>query len=257
MKIVIVSGGFDPIHSGHISYLKDAKNFGDKLIVALNSDEWLDNKKGKSFMPFSERKIILENINYVDEVIDFEDDQQGSAIKAIEKVKSLYPNDQILFANGGDRDKANIPEMVVDDVEFIFGIGGNDKMNSSSWILKNWKYYFEERIWGSFYNLFEDKDCKVKELIVDSGKGMSFQKHFKRNEIWLITRGACVVNFSKDDPNKRESVTLKKFNQFNVNLGDWHQITNPFKEKCHIIEIQYGDECIESDIERLEYYQEK
>ena len=56
-------------------------------------------------MPFSERKIILENINYVDEVIDFEDDQQGSAINAIEKVKSLYPNDQILFANGGDRDK--------------------------------------------------------------------------------------------------------------------------------------------------------
>ena len=119
MKIVIVSGGFDPIHSGHISYLKDAKNFGDKLIVALNSDEWLENKKGKFFMPFSERKIILENINYVDEVIDFEDDQQGSAINAIEKVKSLYPNDQILFANGGDRDKTNIPEMFVDDVEFI------------------------------------------------------------------------------------------------------------------------------------------
>ena len=257
MKIVIVSGGFDPVHSGHISYLKDAKNFGDKLIVALNSDEWLENKKGKFFMPFSERKIILENINYVDEVIDFEDDQQGSSINAIEKVKSLYPNDQILLANGGDRDKTNIPEMFVDDVEFIFGIGGDDKMNSSSWILKNWNYYFEERIWGSFYNLFEDKDHKVKELIIDPGKGMSFQKHFKRSEIWLITKGSCVVNFSKDDPNKRESVTLKKFDQFNVNLGDWHQITNPFKEKCHIIEIQYGDECVESDIERLEYYQEK
>ena len=95
----------------------DVKNFGDKLIVALNSDEWLENKKGKFFMPFSERKIILENINYVDEVIDFEDDQQGSAINAIEKVKNLYPNDQILFANGGDRDKTNIPEMFVDDVE--------------------------------------------------------------------------------------------------------------------------------------------
>ena len=116
MKIVIVSGGFDPVHSGHISYLKDAKNFGDKLIVALNSDEWLENKKGKFFMPFSERKIILENINYVDEVIDFEDDQQGSSINAIEKVKSLYPNDQILFANGGDRDKTNIPEIIISKI---------------------------------------------------------------------------------------------------------------------------------------------
>jgi len=257
MKIVIVSGGFDPIHSGHISYLKDAKKYGDKLIVALNSDTWLENKKGKAFMPFSERSIILKNITCVDQVIDFEDDDHGSAINALKKIKNLYPNDEILFANGGDRDKTNIPEMSVKDVEFIFSIGGDEKMNSSSWILKNWQYYFEKRIWGSFYNLFENKDCKVKELIVDPGKGMSFQKHFKRSEIWLVSKGSCVVNFSEDNPNKRESITLNKFDQFNVKLGDWHQITNPFKEQCHIIEIQYGDECVESDIERLEYYQEK
>ena len=206
MKIVIVSGGFDPVHSGHISYLKDAKNFGDKLIVALNSDEWLENKKGKFFMPFSERKIILENINYVDEVIDFEDDQQGSAINAIEKVKNLYPNDQILFANGGDRDKTNIPEMLVDDVEFIFGIGGDDKMNSSSWILKNWNYYFEERIWGSFYNLFEDKDHKVKELI-----------NAKRNDEAINTLDNCKTiieeyadSYSKNQNIKNESIKRKE-----------------------------------------------
>ena len=108
-------------------------NLGDKLIVALNSDEWLENKKGKFFMPFSERKIILENINYVDEVIDFEDDQQGSAINAIEKVKSLYPNDQILFANGGDRSTGEVPESVVckkHEIEMIDGLG--EKIRSSS-----------------------------------------------------------------------------------------------------------------------------
>ena len=66
MKIIIVSGGFDPIHSGHIAYFKAAKALGDKLIVALNSDQWLINKKGKFFMPFGERKIIIENVGMVD-----------------------------------------------------------------------------------------------------------------------------------------------------------------------------------------------
>ena len=85
MKISVVSGGFDPLHSGHISYLKEAKNYGEKLIVALNSDDWLIKKKGKFFLPFSERKIILESLKYVDEVIDFEDDKQGSCINALKK----------------------------------------------------------------------------------------------------------------------------------------------------------------------------
>jgi len=256
LKIIIVSGGFDPIHSGHIDYLKSAKKNGDRLIVALNSDDWLIKKKSKFFMPFSERKIILENISCVDEVIDFADDDKGSAINAIKKIKNLYPNEQIVFANGGDRNKTNIPEMVIEDVEFIFSVGGDNKANSSSWILKNWQYYHEERIWGSFYNLFEDKDVKVKELIVDPGKGMSFQKHFKRSEIWLVSQGSCIVNFSKDEPDNRNSITLKKFDQYNVPVTEWHQITNPFKEKCHIIEIQYGEACVEDDIERVEYYNE-
>ena len=140
MKIIIVSGGFDPIHSGHIEYFKSAKSYGDKLVVALNSDSWLENKKGKFFMPFIERKAIIESIGCVDEVIDFEDDDIGSATNAIRRVKGIYPNDDIFFANGGDRDKENIPEMSVDNINFLFGVGGNDKKNSSSWILKKWQY---------------------------------------------------------------------------------------------------------------------
>ena len=95
MKIVVVSGGFDPIHTGHIEYFKSAKSLGDKLIVALNSDNWLEKKKGKFFMPFEERESIVKSITYVDEVISFEDDVKGSCINALEKVKLLYPNDQI------------------------------------------------------------------------------------------------------------------------------------------------------------------
>ena len=255
MKIIIVSGGFDPIHSGHIEYFKSAKNLGDKLIVALNSDRWLENKKGKFFMPFEERKTIIENLVSVDDVIDFQDDAAGSATNALLKVKEMYPNEDIVFANGGDRDKENIPEMSVDGIEFAFSVGGNDKKNSSSWILKNWQYYHEERIWGSFYNLFEDgKEIKVKELIVKPGHGMSFQKHSKRSEIWLVSRGSCIINYSKDSPDNKKNIELNQFNHYLVPVGEWHQITNPFNTTCHIIEIQYGAECIEEDIERTEYY---
>ena len=90
MKIIVVSGGFDPIHSGHISYFNEAKKIGDKLIVALNSDEWLSRKKGKNFMPFNERKIILENLVSVDEVVGFEDDEKGSCINALKTILNKY-----------------------------------------------------------------------------------------------------------------------------------------------------------------------
>jgi len=255
MKIIVVSGGFDPIHSGHIEYFKAARKLGDKLIVALNSDQWLIQKKGKYFMPFIERKTVIENLIMVDEVIDFEDDDLGSATNALIKVKNIYPDYEIAFANGGDRNKTNIPEMTVDGIDFLFSVGGDNKKNSSSWILKNWQYYFEERIWGSFYNLYEDgKHIKVKELIVNPNQGMSFQKHFKRSEIWLVSQGSCVVNFSKTSPEEKDNIKLNTFDHYLVPKGQWHQITNPYSDECRIIEIQYGEECIEEDIERTEYY---
>ena len=254
MKISVVSGGFDPIHSGHISYIKAAKKYGEHLIIALNSNEWLVNKKGKAFMPFEERKSVLENLKDVDEVISFDDDAAGSATNALTKIKEMYPNCEINFCNGGDRGKDNIPEMKVEGINFVFSVGGDDKKNSSSWILKNWQYDGEERVWGSFYNLFDTKGIKVKELIVQPGKGMSLQKHFKRSEIWLVSQGECIVNYSKESPENTYEINLKKYDQLTVDLGDWHQITNPFNEVCKIIEIQYGEETEEDDIERHSYY---
>ena len=138
MKVIIASGGFDPIHSGHIQYLLEAKKLGDILIVALNSDEWLIKKKGKEFMPFEERKVVLENISCVDKVISFEDDDLGSCINALKSIKNEFPNDEIIFANGGDRNNENIPEMTLEGVQFLSGIGGNSKRNSSSSILDQW-----------------------------------------------------------------------------------------------------------------------
>ena len=139
-KIILISGGFDPIHSGHIKLINDASKYGD-VIVLLNSDEWLRNKKGKEFLSFDERKIIMKNIKGVIDVIEFNDSDK-TCIDGIKKAKSLYKNNVIKFANGGDRNNETTPEKEFcdkNDIETLFGIGGNDKSNSSSWILKKWK----------------------------------------------------------------------------------------------------------------------
>jgi cytidyltransferase-like protein len=259
MKIVVVSGGFDPIHSGHIAYFYAAKALGDKLIVALNSDNWLVNKKEIFFMPFNERKIIVENLSMVDEVIDFIDDEEGSCCSALEKIKDMFPNDEIIFCNGGDRNKTNIPEMKVPGIEFIFSVGGDDKKNSSSWILKNYKYDYEERVWGKFYNLFSDSadtEIKVKELIIYPKKGLSFQKHYHRSEVWLVSKGACIVNYSEGSPEDAKEIKFSLEDFLLIKKEAWHQIINPYDSPCHIIEIQYGNKTIEDDIERLHLYEE-
>ena len=137
MKIVIVTGGFDPLHSGHIEYFAAAKALGDRLIVGINSDAWLARKKGKPFMCFEERRIIIQALKMVDGTVEF-NDNDDSSINAIEKVKLNFPSDQIIFANGGDRTAVNIPEINVSDVIFKFEVGGPTKINSSSQILNNW-----------------------------------------------------------------------------------------------------------------------
>jgi cytidyltransferase-like protein len=253
-KIIVVSGGFDPLHSGHIAYFRSAAELGDLLVVAVNSDQWLINKKQKYFMPFSERSEIIKSLEMVDEVIDFEDDNIGSAISALKKIKKKYPNDKIIFCNGGDRNNTNCPEMEVSGIEFKFGVGGENKKNSSSWILKDFQFDSEDRRWGRFYNLFTDNRMKLKELIVHPGKGMSFQKHFFRNEIWFVSKGKCLVNFSEQDPSNYKEIILETEQSFHIPVGAWHQIINPFDDPCHIIEIQYGDKTTEDDIERLRYF---
>ena len=100
-KIVLVTGGFDPIHSGHISYLTQAKALGNRLVVGLNSDEWLSRKKGKAFLPYKERVAIVEALKVVDWIVEF-DDSDDSAINAIDKILS-DTMDTVVFANGGDR----------------------------------------------------------------------------------------------------------------------------------------------------------
>ena len=138
-KVTIVTGGFDPLHSGHIAYFKAAKELGNPLCVGVNSDEWLTRKKGKPFMTIDERMSIIKELKCVDLAIEFRDDD-NSACDVIKMALEIY--DKVLFCNGGDRGSVNTPEYNEyrndNRVEFKFGVGGTDKKNSSSWILKKW-----------------------------------------------------------------------------------------------------------------------
>ena len=252
-RIVLITGGFDPLHSGHIAYINSARELGDSLIVGVNSDEWLRRKKGQEFMPWEERATIISALHNVDRVINF-DDSDNSAKDAIRKVRSIYPTAQIIFANGGDRTKENIPEMDLLEemlhLDFVFGVGGEDKKNSSSWILQEWKAPKTERQWGYYRVLHEVPGMKVKELTVNPGKSLSMQRHALRAEYWIVSEGEAVVNRQMESGYSLPSVTLRKHVEYQVPVREWHQLTNPYEVPVKVVEIQYGEQCIEEDIER-------
>ena len=141
-ELVLVSGGFDPIHSGHIYLIQEASKYGD-VIVLLNSDKWLREKKGREFLPFVERKIIMKSLKNVVDVLSF-DDSDKTCIDGINKAISKYPNHKIIFANGGDRNNKTTPDPEKkfcdeNNITTVWGVGGEYKSNSSSQILKRWQ----------------------------------------------------------------------------------------------------------------------
>ena len=132
-KVSLVTGGFDPIHSGHLRYFERAKDFSDYLIVGLNGDPWLKRKKGQYFLSWTERADIIRHLDMVDAVISW-DDTDDTAKGAIRKCLEI--SKQVVFCNGGDRGHSNTPETMGfannENVIFEYGVGGTDKLNSSS-----------------------------------------------------------------------------------------------------------------------------
>lgn len=143
--ISIVSGGFDPIHPGHIMMMKDCLKFSNYLIVGVNSNKWLINKKGNYFMDIQHRIYVVSSLNVVNETMEFEDDDKGSANNLLIKIRNKYSNDKIIFANGGDKsDSSKILEFETAkqyNIDLKFGIGGSHKESSSSDLLKRWSEY--------------------------------------------------------------------------------------------------------------------
>jgi len=249
MKIVVCTGGFDPVHSGHVSYIRESAQLGDRLLVGINSDAWLERKKGRAFMPLAERRAIIGSMRDVDATMVF-DDSDGSACALLSELKASYSYATIIFANGGDRTENNIPEMSVPGVEFVFGVGGGDKVNSSSWILNEWKAPKTERPWGYYRVLHDVPGTKVKELTIMPGQSLSMQRHADRAEYWHVSHGACDVFGMMPNGYALPVVLLSEHMNYHIPVGEWHRLTNPYEIPCKIVEIQYGKSCTEEDIER-------
>ena len=254
-KVVLVTGGFDPLHSGHIEYFKAARELGDHLVVGLNSDAWLERKKGRAFMPIEERAAIVKELSCVDEVITFNDDDNTACLAIGYILQTKASKWKVVFANGGDRTNTTTPEFETwgnhPDVEFAFGVGGENKKNSSSWILEEWKAPKTERIWGYYRVLHESgKEVKVKELTVEPGKRLSMQRHKERSEHWFVDSGVATV-YTLDSSSDIELLGVyKKHQSLHIPVGTWHQLSNEHNEPLKLVEIQYGTNCVEEDIER-------
>jgi len=252
-KVVIVTGGFDPLHSGHIAYFKAAQELGDHLVVGVNSDDWLTRKKGRPFMPFEERCAIIQELACVDEVVGFNDDDNSACNAIMQVLQTKGSSWSVVFANGGDRTNTTTPEYATygqhTDVEFAFGVGGEDKKNSSSWILKEWSQPTIERAWGRYTVLDSGDGWQAKQLQFDAGKALSDQRHFKRSEHWHVVEGTILMKlvYSNGD------VSIKTYTSgesIDIPVKTWHKATNLGNTPAKVVEVWLGDELTEEDIER-------
>lgn len=246
--IALVSGGCDPLHPGHLRLFEDAKSKADVLIVALNSDEWLIRKKGKSFMPFAFRKELIDGMECVDEVISF-DDSDNTATDALKQVRKSYPKERILFCNGGDRSEGNVPEEEIATnlrIELVYSVGGSYKLMASSELLHNYAYPSETRPWGTFIVLYDGEDYKMKELIINPGQCISKQYHYHRREIWTVLSGTGRVITD----GKEKIITTG--DHVTIEVGVVHKLINPGKLPLRIVEVQQGPYLEEDDIVRLD-----
>lgn len=250
MEVVVLSGGFDPLHDGHIEMFRAAASKYDYVIVGLNSDEWLSRKKGQPFMSYSVRKSILSSIKYIDEVQSF-DDFDDTCINLLENVALLYAN--ITFGNGGDRAEGNFPEYdfcLHHSIDIDDTLGGQTKINSSSNFLAQWKIKGEKRDWGEWKVLNNyNSTTKVKELVVLPREKLSWQSHEHRSELWFVREGVATVYHSKDGIDVFKT-KLKKHESITIPVNHWHQLCNFEEQVLSVIEIQYGSNCVEYDILR-------
>ena len=243
MKRVVASGFFDPLHKGHIEYIRKAKALGDYLIVLVNTNEAAQQKKGYYFMELQERMEIIRSLKFVDEVITAKDDDGTVAVSLAE----IRPD---IFAKGGDRTVENLPQQELDvckkyNIEIITGLG--DKIQSSSSLmidrLKNNVVYKQ---WGHYLTIYYDENIKIKLLYIQPYSSISLQKHLKRDEIWAVLKGEVLTVIGDDEKKYKEKETL--FIERNI----LHKAANITNEILIIQEIQIGGCNLEHDIIRYD-----
>lgn len=249
-KIVAVSGGFDPLHIGHVRMFAAAKELGDRLVVIVNNDNWLRKKKGFVFMPQEERVELIKQLAVVDDVVLTNHDSNDDDTSVCRLLSELRPS---VFANGGDRGADNIPEYAVCGelgIDMAFNVGDGGKVQSSSWMIAEAleSVRTTERPWGSFKNHHSMPGVHLKTLHVKPDAKLSLQRHKHRSETWVLVAGEADATIGESLEDLRQ-VALRVNEPFYVPAGTIHRLSSVTGGT--LVEIAYG-QFDENDIERLE-----
>ena len=251
----LVSGGFDPVHIGHLELFKDAKKLAQSVIVLLNSDDWLTRKKGKPFMNAEQRKTILEELLCVDKVILQTSDDDDSSSAAIIELADKFRESNICFCNGGDRiDSRTIRESAVCQqysVSLEYGVGG-DKIASSSELIQDYTAAVVERPWGRYKKLHSGAGYVVKELEIDPGKELSDQFHLHRSEHWIVIKGTGHLKQGATRHLPEREFYIPEGESVYISPSQTHKLSNPGQSPLRIVEVWAGDILEEDDIRRLD-----
>jgi mannose-6-phosphate isomerase-like protein (cupin superfamily)/glycerol-3-phosphate cytidylyltransferase-like family protein len=229
---------------------KEARKLGDKLVVILNNDHWLRNKKGFTFMPEKERVELIASFPFVDRVVLTDHKPQDPDRSVARTLKKIQPH---VFANGGDRLADNIPEAVVCrelGIRTVFNIGRGGKIQSSSWMIgaASRDVRRSVRPWGEFYGWDEAPKWYLKTLYVKPGKRLSLQHHRHRSEIWTLVEGDAIAT-TGTDPKHLTRTTLKIGEPFFVPKGMIHRLES--KKGGKLVEVALG-KFDENDIIRVQ-----
>ena len=250
LRWVAVSGGFDPIHVGHIRLMREAKKLGDKLVVILNNDNWLKNKKGFTFMPERERMELIRSFSFVDRVVLTGHKLADPDRSIVRSLKKIHP---AIFANGGDRFAGNIPEHALCKklgIKMVFNVGRGGKVQSSSWVIGKASREARRSVrpWGEFYGWDSGKKWYVKTMYVKPNKRLSLQYHRNRSERWILVKGELTAVIMKNGI--RSEHPLKVGETFVVSKGTIHRLMS--KRGGTVVEVAIGSTFNEGDIVRLE-----
>jgi cytidyltransferase-like protein len=248
---VAVSGGFDPLHIGHVRMFEAARKLGDRLVVILNNDNWLKYKKGFAFMPEKERKEIIESFPSVDKVVITGHKPNTDDISICNELKKIRP---AIFANGGDRkpDGDPVPEVALCKelgIKMVYNVGKGGKIQSSSWMVRDAirEATRSTRPWGEFYGWDSGDAWYLKTLVIKAGKRLSLQYHNKRAERWVLVEGDATAVIQKDGRLVENPLVIGE--TFVVEKGMVHRLTS--KKGGIVVEVALG-KFDEDDIVRLE-----
>jgi len=249
VKWVAVSGGFDPLHVGHVRLFEEARKLGDKLVVIINNDNWLRLKKGFVFMPQKERAELIRVFPFVDKVV-FTDHGKDDADMSISRtLRALKP---AIFANGGDRVATNTPEGRVCSelgIKMTFNVGRGGKVQSSSWMVQDAIRASARSVrpWGEFYGWNKGSGWYLKTIHIKPKKRLSLQYHTRRSEYWVLVEGDATATVRADLGSLAQKKLVKN-ELFHVPLGMHHRLES--KKGGVVVEIAMGD-FDENDIVRL------